>query len=224
MKKTKRISVAVASAAALLFMSTAASALPTVNMLWRQPPGNSPTAAGAGVILQTPTIGVGSTVIADIVLTADGSPGIVTGVFVSIAFDATELTGVGGRELASVNLPGMGNTFAPVGVGVSGGGTSGLFTNFDTGTLATGLTTGTRTLGSVKFTVTAITADSDPDVIANLDNAGTDTIATNVGSSGATFGGAYIGDNSPVVPEPTTALLLGAGLLGLGFAGRRNLR
>jgi len=218
MSRTKRISAAVVSAAALLFMSTAASALPSVDMIWRNPA--NPTGANAGTVLSTPTIGASSTVVADIVLRGDGTIAT-TGVFVTIAFDNTELFAIGGLELTTVNLPGMGNTMAPVGAGVTVNQAAGQITNFDQGTNTAGLVTGSRTLGSVRFHVIAVSGTGEDDVIANLSNTGTDTISTPGGDTTANFGGASL--NGPV-PEPTTAILVIAGLAGLGYAGRRNLR
>ena len=214
MKETKRISVAIASAAALLFISTAAYAVPSVDMVWRSTQSN---------VISTPTISVSNTVIADIVLRNDGAPNV-NGVFISIAFDNTELFGLGAVEIASVNLPGMGNSMAPVGVGTNMDNANGVVTNFDLATTTAGLATGSRTLGSVKFHVIAAVGNGEADVQANLNNAGTDTISTTAGPApNATFGFASLnGPEIPIVPEPTTALLLGAGLLGLGFAGRSS--
>jgi len=214
MKETKRISVAVAFAAALLFSSTAAYAVPSVDIIWRSTSSN---------VISTPTISASDIVVADIVLSNDGAPAV-NGVFISIAFDNTELFGIGAAELASVNLPGMGNTMAPVGVGVNVDNANGVFTNFDEATTTAGLTSGTRTLGSVKFHVIAASGVGEADVQANINNTGTDSIGTTNGlSDDTTFGAASL-NGPPVVPEPTTAILVIAGLAGLGYAGRRNLR
>ena len=59
---------------------------------------------------------------------------------------------------------------------------------------------------------------ADVDAIASLQNAGVDEISTSSGPGTAIFNGAA------VTPEPTTALLVIAGLAGLGYAGRRSLR
>jgi hypothetical protein len=214
MKETKRISVAIASAAALLFISTAAYAVPSVDMVWRSTQSN---------VISTPTISVSNTVIADIVLRNDGAPNV-NGVFISIAFDNTELFGIGGRELVSVNLPGMGNSMAPVGPGTNMDNANGVVTNFDVATTTAGLATGSRTLGSVRFHVISASGTGEADVQANIDNTGTDSIGTTAGlSTNTTFGAASL-NGPPVVPEPTTAILVVAGLAGLGYAGRRNLR
>jgi hypothetical protein len=220
MRETKRTCVAVLAASAILLMGTAASALPTINMIWRAP------GVGANIGTATGGIGPSSTIFADIVLVADGV-NTVTGVFISIAFDPTELFALGAQELNPVSLPGMGNQFSPISTGVfitetSPGVQAGTITNFDQQTTATGITTGTRTLGSVKFHVIAATGTGEDDVIANLSNVGTDTISTPTGDITANFNGASV--NGPVVPEPTTAILVIAGLAGLGYAGRRNFR
>ena len=205
---------AAVAAGSILFAAMGASAVPSVDIIWRSTSTN---------VISTPTISASDIVVADIVLSNDGAPAV-NGVFISIAFDNTELFGIGAAELASVNLPGMGNTMAPVGVGVNVDNANGVFTNFDEATTTAGLTSGTRTLGSVKFHVIAPSGTGEADVQANIDNAGTDSIGTTAGlSTNTTFGAASLNGPTPeppVVPEPATALLLAAGLAGLGFAGR----
>ncbi|MEE2662582.1 MAG: PEP-CTERM sorting domain-containing protein [Myxococcota bacterium] len=196
---------------AFLLASSAAQALPSISIIWR----------GVGATLVSPA-GT-SNHIADIVLTSD----VVTigGVFISIEFDAAELQAVNATELAVVNLPGMGNEFAPVSVGTVIDNGAGLIIEFDEATLSTGLVGGvTRTLGSVTFHVVAGANDNtDIDVIASLQNPGIDAITI---AGGGTTNGTFVGASvtGPVVPEPTTALLVIAGLAGLGYAGRRGLR
>ena len=86
--------------------------------------------------------------------------------FISIEFDASELQvtgpssnnrgprgGVGHREFSSVNLPGMGNFFTPIGSTTFVDNTLGLVEGFDQATLSTGLFGATVTLGSVRFHV-----------------------------------------------------------------------
>ena len=205
---------AMAAAGALLLAATTASALPSVDIVWRSTGGST---------IGTPGTNASAPVTAAIVLRGDSAGPAILGVFVSIVYDTTELTNVGAnpaREEPTVNLPGMGNQFSPLGIGTNEV-VLGTITNFDQKTLATGLATDESvTLGSIKFHVLNPVGDNtDIDVIANIDNTGTDTIT---GPSGANFVGASL--TGPAVPEPTTALLVIAGLAGLGYAGRRNLR
>jgi hypothetical protein len=59
----------------------------------------------------------------------------------------------------------------------------------------------------------------DIDVFASLQNPGVDSFEASGGAS-LTVGN-FIG--ASVTPEPTSALLLAAGLVGLGYAGRRSI-
>ena len=78
----------------------------------------------------------------------------------------------------------------------------------------------TATLGTVVFHVLGSKGDaSDIDVVASLQNVGTDEITLGDATSGtAHFGGASI------LPEPATGALVIAGLFVLGYAGRQGLR
>ena len=217
LKNLRRFSaMAAVFAAAFLFVAATASALPSVSFVWRAPQH--------GAVIGTPSIAASGTVTGDIVLTGDSSGPAVIGVFVSIEYDTSELTAVSVKELAVANLPGMGNSMSPV-TGGTGELTLGVITNWDSATLTTGLTdNSSRTLGSVVFHVVAATGDaSDVDVITTVNNLGTDTIS---GAGGVTLTANHVGASviGPAVPEPTTALLVVAGLAGLGYAGRRNLR
>ena len=195
---------------AFLLAAGSAQAIPTVAIVWRAPQH----AATIG----TPSVSASATVTADVVLRGDSSGPSIIGVFVSIEYDTAELTALNVTELASVNLPGMGNSMSPV---LSGTGelVPGIITNFEEATLTTGLATDeSRTLGSVVFHIVAATGDaSDVDVIASLQNAGTDTIS---GAGGATLGADFVG--ASVVPEPASAALGGAALLTL--LGLKRLR
>ena len=215
MRNMKRISVVAGFASAFLLIAATASALPSVSFVWRSP---------HGAVIGTPSISASNQVTGDIVLTGDSSGPAIIGVFVSIEYDTSELTALKVTELAVANLPGMGNSMSPV-TGGTGELTLGVITNWDSATLTTGLAdNSSRTLGSVVFHVVAATGDaSDVDVITTVNNLGTDTIS---GAGGVTLTANHVGASvtGPAVPEPTTALLVVAGLAGLGYAGRRNLR
>ena len=127
------------------FAPSAASALPTVSVEWRD----------AGTFLAAP---VSSTAILDVAVTAD-SAGLV-GIGITVQFDASTLTYLSGQEFTRVDLPGMGNLFMPLGLGISTA-APGELRLFDQVSLATGLGVGqTATLGSFKFRLAAPTATS----------------------------------------------------------------
>jgi len=206
-----------AAAGALLLVATTASALPSVDIVWRGTGGSS--------TIGTPGTTTSATVYAEIVLRGDSGGPAIQGVFISIDYDTTELARVGAnpaREEPAVNLPSMGNEYTPLGIGTNEV-VTGTITNFDQQTLSTGLTTdGSFTLGSIKFHVVAPSGDNtDIDVQANINNTGTDEIS---GPGNAIFGGASLTGPAPPVPEPTTALLLLTGIAGLAHAGRRSTR
>ena len=145
----------------------------------------------------------------------------ILGVFISIEFDATELQAVSAKELATINLPGMGNEFRPISTSTLIDNGLGKVTDFDEATLSTGLTAGnTVTLGSVTFRVASTTGGpTDIDVIASLQNTGLDAIVG--GGDSALIDANFIG--ASVVPEPTTVMLVVAGIAGLAYAGRKSI-
>ena len=212
--------LAVVAASGLLFAAGAANALPSIDIIWKSNQTNS---------IGTPSVGASSTVVADIVLRGSGSSSqSVVGVFITVAFDASELQAQSAFEIPTVNLPGMGNTLSPISVGTSIDNSAGKVQGFDwANASAPGLSGSgqSRTLGSITFHIVDATGDSsDVDVVGELSNAGVDEITFAPGVGGdAAFGGASVTGRA-VVPEPTTAFLVLAGLAGLGYAGRRNLR
>jgi len=209
----RKLAVTVA-AAGFVFAATAAQAIPSISIVWQN--------TGSATI-GTPTVTASSVINADIVLTGDSSGVAVNGVFISILFDTTELLAIGGQELSTVKLPGMANTMSPIGAGTTVDNVNGVILGFDQATLDAGLGTAvSRTLGSVRFHVIGAVGDGQDDVIGAVLPNGVDAI-TAVGNS-VPIEGAFVGASVTATPEPTTALLVIAGLAGLGYAGRRSLR
>ena len=196
-----------------VLLATSTQAIPTIDKIWRS--------TGSATVVSP---SASSVQVADIVLRTVSQT--VNGVFISIEFDNVELQATGAKELAAVSLPGMGNEFSPITVGTTIDNVLGLVTLFDEATLATGLAGGNvRTLGSVTFHVVGAANDAtDIDVIASVQNTGIDAITSPPDVViGANFVGASVtGPTPPPVPEPTTALLLIAGVAGLSYVGRRS--
>lgn len=192
-----------------LLAAGAAQAASSVSIVWLE--------TGSALIgsSSTPSAVASSTIQADIVLTVDSVA--ITSFFVSIEFDASELQAVFASERAVVDLPGMGNQFAPLIFGVSLiDNTNGLIEGFDQASIATGLVGATRTLGSVRFhVVNPSGSPGEDDVIVTLQNGGIDGL---FGPGGASIVG-FVG--ADVVPEPTSAALVLIGLAGLFYASRR---
>jgi len=207
-KRTNRVLAWLAGAAALALVTGPAQALPSVAIVWQ---------SSGSATLFSPA--ASSTLVADIVLTTHIET--ITGIFISIEFDSAELQAISANELATINLPGMGNEFSPISNFTAIDNELGLITGFDEATLATGLRGGhSVTLGSVTFQVVSATGDpGDIDVIASLQNVGTDDVVRrgDPSSIGVTFFGASL------VPEPTTATLLAAGIAGLAYAARKRV-
>ena len=204
--------VALAAAAAVTgsaLLASSAQAVTSVSMIWR---------TNGTATIGTPSVNVTSLVIADIVLIADDDASPVSGVFISIEFDPTELVALGASELSTVNLPGMANTMAPIAVGITLlDNTLGIIEGFDQGSLTTGAGVATVTLGSVRFHVVSLSGGpGEEDVVASLQNAGIDAIIGGSGDAGTAFIGA------DVVPEPGSSTLGAVALLTL--LGIRRLR
>jgi hypothetical protein len=214
MSRKKRMFAAVVAVAGLVLGAGAAQAINSVDIVWR----------GFGSTVEAPTtVTASSILIADIVLTADTAG--ISGAGVSIQFDAAELEYLSGVEFTSVNLPGMGNVFAPLQIGLTRvDNTAGVIEGFEQADLSgVGLVASTRTLGSMKFHVKpnpSYGPDTDIDIIANS-NGLADGFVNSVGGQ---LANPVVFNGASVTPEPTTAVLVLAGLAGLGYAGRRSLR
>ena len=212
MMKMKRTIALVGAVVGLTLAAGSATAASSVSLVWKST--GTPTVASPAAT---------TAVTAQIVLTGDAVG--VAGVFITVLFDTAELQAV--TALEQVAKVSMGNSFSPANPGFAidnvGGEVSGL--DWTVG-LATGCISCTVTLGTVVFHVVGAVNDaSDIDAIASVEPGGIDAIIAVGGAdvSGTTiFNGAAV--TGPSVPEPTTALLVVGGLLGLGYAGRRSNR
>jgi hypothetical protein len=161
------------------------------------------------------TVPVGGTFDVDVIAAYDGSP-ILTGIFVSAGWDPTELSLVSASD-------------APFNIFF---GAEGSLAKFSDPTQFAGDPAGTiRTIqfgatpgqfgGSGAFDITTLTFTviGGTDGVANID-------VTQLSGDGNLGGGGSASVSTSVdyvpVPEPGTALLMGLGLAGLGYAGRRN--
>ena len=216
---------------AVLVAASPAAALSSVGLEWRGTGGaTTVTVTGTGAV----------TLIADVTLTVESGQNNVNGVFVSFLVDEdsqNELNVVGGGEFSTVKLPGMANTMKPIVQGVdileSPLGGPALIEKFDQGSLSGGLSLGTVTLGSIKFSTNAANLGDGvdgfelADVRVLVQQNGFDAISD---SSGARCIGNLPRNDCPYefgelfvnAPEPTTSALL---LMGLGvgvFYSRRR--
>lgn len=209
MNKMKRTVAFIAVVVGMTLAGGAAQAASSISLIWAST--STPTITGT-VNSQTIT--------ALIVLAADSVDGVAA-VDLDFTFDTAELDFVKLTE-PGVNLPGMGNAFSPI---VGGHDfldeAAGIVEGFDQATTATGCIGCTVTLGSIQFHVVAPVGDASAldDVVA------TGTVLSALATTPTVFAvtaGAEVEANT--VPEPTTALLVVGGLLGLGYAGRRSVR
>jgi len=216
MTKMKRTLAFVVAVVGLTFAAGSASAPSSVNVIWKSTGTNSiaPLAGQqitAVIVLQGDSVGIG-------------------GVFVTVLFDTVELDVVSALEHSGVKVS-KGNSFSPLAAGTTIDEAGGQVLGFDSAAgLSTGCISCTITLGSVVFNAVApanIPGNEIDVQLAVLPN-GIDGIVSAFGGSlggaltSANLGGAEV--TGAPVPEPTTALLVVGGLLGLGYAGRRSVR
>ena len=195
-----------------------AAALSSVTLQWRGNGGDT-RLADAGNALPNQIV--------DIVLTVDGGANTVIGVFWSVNYtnEVSFIAGPG-NELASVNLPSMGNTMEPISAGIDD--TGSVLQNFDQASLSTGLEAGNSvTLGSIKFSINEGNRQDDglADVTVLIQQNGIDGISD---SSGTRCAGVLARNDCPYtfgslfVPEPTTSALVVLGLgMGVFYSRRR---
>jgi hypothetical protein len=211
-------------AAAVLFVAGQAQATSSIDLQWQN----------TGTSTVTVSSVAGTTLIADVVVAADTAG--IKGMVFSFVFDADlrdELNWVGGAETVGVGKCGSGCSFAPASPGFtdvqieSTSTTAGVVGSFDSFTLNGSLVSKTRTMGTIIFSTNALNVvDDGVDIqITLLNNALDAIIPTAGGTITANLGGGVVNSGRPpTVPEPTTALLMVAGVLGLGLAGRRVAR
>jgi len=219
----------------LVGMTKDAGATVTFNLIWTG-------TTGTGVVGTNAIDAVaGDTLTLSIRMVLDQT---MAGHSVSLAFD-TDL----GNEL-NLNVPTGGSewsgtaytvgmiagSYAPLSAGIVGpppavestGGLAGSISSYESGKGLTGpyLPTGTYTIGTARFVVTGNGGIGDDDVFAGFFNIGIDGALNNLNGSipggSLIFGTAQV--NTPLIPEPGTASLLGLGLVGLVLAGRRSRR
>jgi len=206
MNKMKRTVAFIAVVVGMTLAGGAAQAASSISMIWSST--NTDTITGTAP---------SNTITAIIVLAGDAVDGV-SGVELTFTYNTVELDFVGMYENAGPAAKvAMNNQFAPLStsntVNNEAAGTIG---GFDSATLGAGCLGCTITLGSIQFHVTGAAETSAPnDLVA--------TGAVNDANNNA-VGGSTTFNAAEVVPEPTTALLVVGGLLGLGYAGRRSVR
>ena len=209
----KKWSALIMALVGLTLAAGSATAASSISLVWGHNLTATADASPSG------SVAASSQITAHIVLSADAVG--VAGVFISVLFDTSELQAVAALEkVAKVS---MGNSFSPASPGFVIDNTAGEVTNLDwTVGLATGCISCTVTLGTVTFhVVSGVGGPGDIDAIAAVSNPGVDAI---IAVGGADVSGTTIFNGASVVPEPTTAILVVGGLLGLGYAGRRSNR
>ncbi len=214
MTKMKRTVALVAAVAGLGLVAGGAQAIASVDVIWKGTTSSTAVSPAAT-----------SVITASFILRGDATG--VFGIGFTIQYDTVELDAIGIKENAgSAAKVGKGNQFAPLVAGGTIDDLTGTVLGFDSaaGIGAPGCVNCTITLGSVQFHVAnAANGPTDRDVIVGFFNAGVDgAINAAGGAVPVQFGDAAV--TGPTVPEPTTALLVVGGLLGLGYAGRRSSR
>jgi hypothetical protein len=172
--------------------------------------------ANVAGVQSTLTAAPGDSVVVDLLLDLSGAPNGVSSYGVSIRYDRSELTLVSTTEL----LP-AGFSFN-LSSGVSGvtpiwSATRGQVETFEAGGFGSGPTSGVLSIGTIRFTASAVASDGEADVFVGLFNAGFDGVFDNSsGDIGASTG--FSSGSLLLVPEPeeaAAAVALGLVLVAL---------
>ena len=208
MNKMKRTVAFIAVVVGMTLAGGAAQAASSISIVWAQSASDTITGTSPS-----------DAITALIILQGDSVVGV-SGVQLSFTYNTVELDFVNMTENAgaAAKAGAMGNQFAPLnGTNTTFDEGAGTIDGFDSATLHPVACTGcTITLGSIQFHVTGAVESGAPDDVLS---AGAVNDAFNNDVSGS-----VIHNGAEVVPEPTTALLVVGGLLGLGYAGRRSVR
>lgn len=201
------------TAAAVMLLAVSASAATTA-VLWTEIDG-SPIGA-------TPSIAINPGQTATATFYLDGTPDA-TGInnySISLQWDGGAVPVLGSASAIDVVPVGYSGSFSPgVAVTDSGAGTMGSALGYDAFVLLGGVLGGPYSIGTL--TVTALNPGVTTIASGAFQPLGADGIVNGAFAdiTGSTVWGSA---GITVIPEPTTASLLGIGLLGLALAGRRR--